>query len=754
MESSGRNRIGASLLALLGVGVAAGAATSQQEAPRLTIERLHGDPDLDGGSPRGLAIAPDGSVVTFLKPKEEDSEVLDLWAYDAATGEERLLVDSTVLDPDETELSEEEKARRERMRIRDRGIVSYEWDERGRAVLVPAAGDLFYVEVTGQTKARRITHTEAFETDGRISPAGRYVSYVRDRDVFAFDLETGEERALTTGGEEPISHGMAEFVVQEELGRFTGYWWSWDDRYVAYFLVDESPVDVVERIDVHGDSATVVPQRYPRAGRPNAVSELFVLDLRTGESVRADLGEDRDVYFPRVDWMRRTSTLVVQRLNRDQTRLDLLAVDPVTGASRTLLRETAETWINVTDGFTPFESRDGFLWLSERDGFRHVYLHRGDGTLERQVTAGPWVVSEIAGVDETAGLVYFVASRDTPLESHLYVASYVEPGSEPRRITPLGRVWSVTMPRDARGWVGKSSHPSQPPQVGLYAASGERIRWIEENALDEDHPYTPFLSRHVEPEFGTTEAEDGSTLHYSILRPPHCTAESSCPAIQKVYGGPHGQTVKRSWTGATDQLHVQQGFVVFRIDNRGSWNRGHAFEEHLHRRMGQVEVRDQLVGTRLLKALPFVDLQRVGVYGWSYGGYMTLLLLGHAPDAFAAGIAGAPVTDWSVYDTAYTERYMERPQDNPEGYEAGSVFPYLRELGKTPFLVVHGMADDNVIFEHTSRLLAALQERDVPFEVMLYPGQRHGVAGKMRRMHLMRTQLAFWERTLRPVPVP
>jgi dipeptidyl-peptidase-4 len=170
--------------------------------------------------------------------------------------------------------------------------------------------------------------------------------------------------------------------------------------------------------------------------------------------------------------------------------------------------------------------------------------------------------------------------------------------------------------------------------------------------------------------------------------------------------------------------------------------------------MGQVEVRDQLVGTRLLKALPFVDLQRVGVYGWSYGGYMTLLLLGHAPDAFAAGIAGAPVTDWSVYDTAYTERYMERPQDNPEGYEAGSVFPYLRELGKTPFLVVHGMADDNVIFEHTSRLLAALQERDVPFEVMLYPGQRHGVAGKMRRMHLMRTQLAFWERTLRPVPVP
>lgn len=732
-----------------------GVSAAEPEAPpRLTIERIHSDPALDGGAPHQLAISPDGSLVTYLKPKEDDFEVLDLWAYDVEAGEERLLVDARVLDPEVKELSEEEKARRERKRIQSRGIVAYDWDREGRAVLVPAAGDLFYIRLGKEPQVRRITETEAYETDGRISPGGRYVSFVRDREVVAYDLETGTERALTSGAEDPVSHGMAEFVVQEELRRFTGYWWSEDDRYLAYFRVDESPVDVVERFDIHADEVAVVRQRYPRAGRPNATSELFVLDLAAGRRVRADLGAETDVYYPRVHWMKRTNTLVVQRLNRDQTRLDLLAVDPATGASRSLFSEEDEAWINVHDGFTPFETREGFLWLSERDGFRHVYLYGGDGRLEHRVTSGDWVVSEIAGVDEAAGLVYFLGTRDTPLETHLYVASYREPAGDPRRLTSPDSDWSATMPRGAQLFVGKSSSPGQPPQVGLYGTSGERIAWIEENALDADHPYSPYLPRHVLPEFGTTSAENGTTLYTSILRPPHCTAERPCPAVQLVYGGPFGQMVHRAWGGATDQLYVQRGFVVFRIDNRGSWNRGHGFETPLHRRMGQVEVRDQLVGTKLLAGLPYVDAERIGVHGWSYGGYMTLLLLGDAPEAFAAGVAGAPVTDWSLYDTAYTERYMEAPEDNPQGYEAGSVFRNLEKLGETPLLIVHGMADDNVIFENTTRLLAALQENAIPFETMLYPGQRHGIQGKSRRIHLLRTMFRFWEQTLEPRPVP
>ncbi|MDX1632633.1 MAG: S9 family peptidase, partial [Thermoanaerobaculia bacterium] len=597
-------------LALIGTVGGLGAAASTKEAPRLTVERLYEDPALSGPTPRKLEFSPDGSLVTFLKPKEEDFEVLDLWAHDTRTGEEWRLVDSTALVPEGTEISEEEKARRERMRIREKGIVDYDWDSRGRAVLVPLAGDVFFVDVEDDLEIRRITDTETHETDARISPGGRYVSYVRDQDVFAFDLESGEKRALTTGGEGTVSHGVAEFVVQEEFNRYTGYWWSPDDRFLAYFRVDESPVEVIERVDIAADEVAVVPQRYPRTGRPNAVSELFVLDLENDERVPVELGDDPEVYFPRVDWVEASESLVVQRLNRDQTRLDLLAVDPETGESERILRETAETWINVTDGFTPFETSDEFLWLSERDGFRHVYLYRGDGELQRQVTSGPWVVEEIVGVDEDDGLVYFTGTADTPLESHLYVVSFRRDGVERERITPLGGVWSVSMGPDARRYVGTYSDPAQPPRVGLYHADGERIGWIEENRLDSDHPYAPYLPRHVVPELGTTEAADGTTLYYEVLRPPHCTEETPCPAIQKVYGGPHGQTVTRSWTGATDQLFVQEGFVLFRIDNRGSWNRGHAFEAELHGSMGQVEVRDQLVGREHLADLSFVDAER------------------------------------------------------------------------------------------------------------------------------------------------
>ncbi len=730
------------------------AAAGAQDAPRLTIDRLYDDPSLSGESPRSLKFSPDGTLVTFLKGKTDDSNVLDLWAYDAATGAERMLVDSRVLVPDEGELSEEEKARRERMRVSAEGIISYQWDESGAAVLVPLGGDVFYVTVGDDPEARRITETEAFETDPRISPSGRYVSFVRDQDVFAYDLQNGAEIELTTGGEGLISNGVAEFVMQEEYNRFTGYWWSKDDRYLAYTRIDESPVDVIERFDISADDVNVVPQRYPRAGRPNATTRLFVRDLESGSDVEIDLGDDTDVYIPRVQWLGDTHRLIVQRLNRDQTVLDVLAADLETGATAPLFTETAEAWINITGDAKAIDGGDRFLWLSERDGFRHIYLYAADGTLVRQVTSGDWVVKAFEGVDEAAGRVFFTANKDTVLETHLYAAAYESDGAEAERITAAGGSWGVTMPDGASGFIGSYSDPTQPRQVALYDAAGERVRWIEENAVDEDHPYFPYLARHKTPQFGTVDAEDGTALHYSILKPDHCTAESPCPALHLVYGGPHAQTVDRGFTGTTDQFYAQQGFVVFRIDNRGSYNRGHAFEAHLHKAMGQVEVRDQLVGLEHLKSLDYVDGGRVGVFGWSYGGYMTLMLLGQAPGDFAAGIAGAPVSDWSLYDTGYTERYMETPESNPDGYENGSVFPYLENIAQSKLMLIQGMADDNVTFDNSTRVMAKLQEANIPFEVMVYPGQRHGIRGTPRRKHLMTTMMSFWERALAPTPEP
>ncbi|MGD2134397.1 MAG: S9 family peptidase [Maricaulaceae bacterium] len=717
----------------------------------LTPDRLNADPSLSGASPRGLSFSPDGGRLAFLRGRSDDAQVQDLWVYDLETGQERLLVDSDLLTADPTELSEAERARRERQRIRATGIVEYEWNDVGEAILAPLNGDLFYVDLSGaEPTVRQLTQTDADEIDAKISPAGGYVSFVRDQSLFVIDLETGREHAIATSEAPEISYGAAEFVAQEEMGRTTGYWWSPDDSRIAYARVDEGPVDIVERVDINADGSTVVAQRYPRAGATNAEVRLFVHDLASDARIEVDLGPDPDIYLNTAAWL--GDTLTVQRQNRDQTRVDLLAVDGVDGSTTTLLSEADDAWVNVGADPTPLADGASFLWTSERSGFRHLYLYNADGSLVRQVTSGGWPVAGdgVVEVNEDAGLVYFRGGKDTPLERHLYVTSYLDDNAEPRRLTTPGSTWGVAMNEAATAFVGTSSNPDQPPQVGLYGIDGGRIRWIEENALDEDHPYTPYLARHTPPTFGTIEAEDGTPLYYSLVVPPQCTAASPCPAIVEVYGGPGVQRVARSWSSTTQtQMLAQRGYVVFQLDNRGAAGRGHAFEAVLHRRMGDVEVRDQLAGLAFLKGLDAVDADRVGVRGWSYGGYMVLQLMSQAPEAFAVGVSGAPVSDWALYDTHYTERYLDTPADNPEGYEASAVFPYLENLSR-PLLLIHGMADDNVVFENSTRVMRVLQDAGTPFETMVYPGERHGIYSPGPRRHMTNAWVDFFDRHLKP----
>ncbi|MEO1102075.1 MAG: prolyl oligopeptidase family serine peptidase, partial [Pseudomonadota bacterium] len=337
---------------------------------------------------------------------------------------------------------------------------------------------------------------------------------------------------------------------------------------------------------------------------------------------------------------------------------------------------------------------------------------------------------------------------DTPLEKHLY--SVPLEGGDITRITEPGKSWSVTVAPDGQSFVGTSSAPNQPPQTGLYNIDGTLITWIEENALDENHPYAPYLASHTIPEFGTIEAEDGHEMYYSLHLPPDFDETKQYPVILEVYGGPGVQRVTRNWENPIDQFYVQNGYILFRLDNRGSSNRGKAFEDVIYRQLGQPEVGDQLRGVEFLKSLPYVDGDRIAIQGWSYGGYMTLMVsLQVPPGTFAAAISGAPVTDWRLYDTFYTERYMDTPQDNPDGYEQGSVFPHLDNLS-FPLLLVHGMADDNVTFDNTTRVMAELQEMGKVFDLMTYPGQRHGIRGEELSIHLMRTRMAFLNRHLKP----
>jgi len=735
----------AALLAFAGCAPDAATQSSGPAAPSegLTIERVFGSPDLNGPAPRGLRFSPDGTRVTFQRPKEDDRTVLDLWAMDLEDGRAYRLVDARALVPEERELSEAEIQFRERARISASGVVAYDWDEAGEAILVPLDGDIFYVDAsTGE--ARRLMETPEFETDARVSPDGRHVSFIREQNLWIHDLETGGERALTHEGAGAVSWGVAEFVAQEEMRRYTGYWWSPDSTRIAVTRIDETPVDIVPRFGISAEGVSVNEQRYPRAGTDNALIELWVIELETGERTRIDLGDETDIYLARADWAKDSGTLYVQRQNRAQTVLDILAADPETGAARIALTEQAQAWINLTNDFTALED-GGFLWTSERTGFRHIYHAGPDGTL-RPLTGGEWMVENLAGVSQDGRTVYFEGWVETPLERHLYAVPFE--GGEPQQITRGEGVWSATLGEGAAGFIGRYSDPLTPPQTGLYDMDGALISWIEENALDETHPYAPYLGAHAAPEYGTLTAADGeTTLYWSMLKPDHCSAGTPCPAVVQVYGGPLVQTVRRSWQAPRDQLFVQNGYVLFKLDNRGSSNRGHAFEAALHRVMGSVEVEDQLAGLDFLQGLDFVDAERTGLWGWSYGGYMALMTTLQAPGRFAAAVSGAPVTDWALYDTHYTERYMSTPQDNPDGYHAGSAFAHLDGY-RTPTLLIHGMADDNVTFDHSTRLFAELQTRGERFEMMTYPGERHGIRPPPLQIHLWRTIFGFLNREL------
>lgn len=723
------------------------ALTSPAMAEKLTPARVFADPSLGGPTAKGVALSPDGTRVTYLKGKAEAANIQDLWAADVKGGEPYRLIDSAALSSGSKELSEAEKARRERARVSARGIVEYSWDKQGRFILVPLDGDL-YLDSIADGKVTRLTETPGDEVDAKVSPKGAYVSYVRDQNLYIKPITGGAETALTTEGKDALSFGVAEFIAQEELSRATGYWWSPDEAHIVYSRVDENGVDIVPRADIGPAGATVVNQRYPRAGRPNAVVDLFVRDLASGKVVQLDLGANRDIYVARVAWAQDGKTVYVQRLSRDQKTLDLIAFDPATGKGKTLLTETDPHFIELLDNFKAL--KDGtFLWGSEKSGNSHLYRYAADGKLIAQITQGDWPVDKLEGVDEARKVAIFGASMDSPLERRIYEVSYAKPG-KPKALTSAGGWWSAKVAEAGGAFAGSYSDPKTPPQTALYSADGKRVRWIEENKLAEGHAYWPYASTLPVPEFGSLKAADGTALYYEILKPTGFDPAKKYPAIVSVYGGPHAQRVTKGWHSPSDRTYLEAGYVIFKLDNRGSGNRSAAFKRALDRNLGTVEVDDQLQGAKFLQSLPYVDPDRLGVMGWSYGGFMTLMLLTADNTPFKAGAAGAPPTEWGLYDTAYTERYMGTPADNKAGYAYSDINTRLDKLKPGSLLLLHGMADDNVIFENSTRVISALQKKAIPFEMALYPGERHSAPGsKTKGLSVLNTHLEFFDRKLK-----
>lgn len=708
-----------------------------ETSPTLTLERVFASPGLDGPTPRQVKLSPDGRWLTLLRNRPEDRDRYDLWGYDTQQREWRMLVDSAKLGSGR-ELSEDEKMQRERARVGNlKGIISYQWARDGAGVLVPLDGDLFLARLDGT--AQRLTDTEETELNPKLSSRGGYVSFVRERRLWVGAIGGGEAVPVTPREGERIRWGEAEFVAQEEMHRMQGYWWSPDDTRLVVQRTDEAPVGIVTRAAIGATGTRVFDQRYPVAGSDNAIVELFVIDPDGGNRVKIDLGPDSDIYVARVDWAPDGSAIYVQRQNRAQTVLDVLKVDPATGAAQVWFTERAarpDYWINLSDNYR-FLKDGSLLWWSERSGYGQFY--RFDGTTWTPLTQGTAPASDLVGVNEAEG-TFFFRRIDDVLTGQIYRASLAA-AEPPVRLTDPAFTYAASMDAGGRFLILTRSAPDQPPQHLLADNAGQPVMWIEENALAGEHPYAPYLARHVVPEFGTLPAEDGTPLHWMMLK-PKMEPGKRYPVFFSHYGGPGPQMVTKGWGGTLAQAIVQKGYIYFVLDNRGSANRGVDFEQPIYRAMGGVEVRDQKKGAEYLKTLPFVDPDKIAIYGWSYGGYMTLKQLQADPGLYAAGISGAPVTRWELYDTHYTERFMGDPREVPEAYAKASAIPEATRM-TDPLLLIHGMADDNVVFENSLELIAKLQENNVPFEMMLYPGYTHRVSGPQVGPHVWNSIFRF-----------
>ncbi len=702
----------------------------------LTVERIYSQPSLSGRLTRGLAWTPDGKLLSYFETKGTGKETkTELWGMDTASGERRLLVEADKLDsilPTDTSRPTQATG------LGRRPPSQYQWAPDGAGILFQGPTALAWLDIKSQA-GRTLVSGKAAIADPKISPDGRFVSYVRDHNLWLVSVADGKERALTQGGTEEIRRGELDWVYPEELEIKSAYWWAPDSSAIAYLEMDERKVSQYPMVDFSSPSGEAEMERYPAAGGANPVVRVFVASLSGGEPRAFDIGAETNIYIPRVNWLTDSKHLAIQRLNRTQTALDLLIAETATGKTRAVLSETDPNWINVSDDLYFLKDGKRFLWSSERSGYRHLYLFDLEGKQLAQLTKGEWEVSAVDAVDEAKGLVYFTATEKSPLERQLYRIAFDATGFT--RLTKEEGTHAAVLAPNTAAFYDTFSNAAAPQRQDLYRADGSRITTINENKIAELGDY------HLSPmEFLTVKSRDGAQLNASIIKPPDFNPQRRYPVLVYTYGGPHAQVVRNAWGGANflwHELMAQKGYIVFSVDNRGSAGRGHAFETPLHFRMGAQELSDQRDGVQYLKSLPYVDANRIGIWGWSYGGHMTLHAMFEGGDDFKAGFAGGPVTDWRYYDSIYTERYLGLPQKNEKGYQDSSPVKYAAQL-KGKLLIAHGTGDDNVHFANTLSVMNDLIEAGKYVEVLAFPGRGHGVSDPAARRVLMRRVTQFF----------
>ncbi|HKY06172.1 MAG TPA: S9 family peptidase, partial [Blastocatellia bacterium] len=622
---------------------------------------------------------------------------------------------------------------------------SYDMNPAQTAALINFGNDLFYYEF-GSDKALRLTNSAEEEVGEEFSPDGQMVSYVRSGNIFITDVATGRERALTSDGSATTLNGRLDWVYQEELygrGNFKGYWWSPDSTKIVYLQLDESPVKEFTVIDHIPRLQQNETSNYPKAGDPNPGVRLGVVNASGGATRWVDIFkyQGAEPLIVRVGWTPDSRRVVYQIQDREQTWLDLNTADPETGRSQTLLHEQTKAWVEVID--EPFWLRDGsFLWLSERSGWMHIYHHAADGKLIRQVTDGKWEARTLHGIDQERGLVYFSGTAHSPLAVNAYRIKL--DGTALTRLTQAEGNHTVNFNPTFTRFIDNWSDVNTPTQVRLLNSDGTQARVIDENKVTLLGQY-----KLGKVEFLQVKTRDGFQMEAMMIKPPDFDASKKYPVMSYTYAGPHSQSVKNSWGGTRHMWHhllAQKGYIVWILDNRTASGKGAESAWPAYRNFGELELRDLEDGVSWLKSQPYVDPSRIGIWGWSFGGYMTSYALTHSK-SFKIGIAGGSVTDWRLYDSIYTERYMGTPQNNVEGYEKSAPLKAAKNLhGK--LLLIHGMTDDNVHMQNTIQFMYELQKAGKQIELMLYPRSRHGVTDPLLAKHMQQLMTDFIERNL------
>ncbi len=568
------------------------------------------------------------------------------------------------------------------------------------------------------------------------------VAFVRGNDMYYKDLASGKITRITSDGKSnSIINGATDWVYEEEFSIAKGFEWSPDGNKIAFLRFDESEVKeftmTLYNRDLYPEYETF---KYPKVGEKNAIVTVHVFDVKTGKITKVETGNEPDIYFPRIKWTLDDNKLCIFKMNRHQNELELLLANATTGQTSVMLKETNKYYIDITDDMTFLEDGKCFIWTSEKDGYNHIYMYELNGKLKRQLTKGNFDVTNFYGVDEKRKTIYYQAAEDSPLERHVYSLSFK--GKKKKKITPAKGTNRTQWSSNFDYYVNTYSTLNSPASYTVYENSGKEVRVIEDNAAmkttQQNYGWKNF-------EFFNVPIEGGEKLNGWMLKPSDFDPNKKYPVFMYVYGGPGSQTVNDSWGGFNNwwyQMLAQNGYIVVSVDNRGTGARGQEFKKMTYLQLGKYETMDQISAAKYLGSQSYVDADRIGIFGWSYGGYMSSLCLFKGADVFKSAIAVAPVTNWKWYDTIYTERYMRTEKENESGYKDNSPVNFT-DLMKGKYLLVHGVADDNVHFQNTAEMVNALIRSNKQFDTYFYPNRNHGIYGGTTRLHLYNKMTDF-----------